>query len=121
MTDIYQASDNLTFQFVQKGAVQLSSPNSIGSSTNISVVHNLGYKPIVWAFVSFSPTGTRFPLPYLSPHLVGGTPGLIDYQVSFEVVGDDTVTFYHRDISAASNVTDYISYYILREISNPTV
>lgn len=107
---------NRAFEIILSGKATLTSPNSAGSSTNVSFNHNLGYQPLVLAFVAFSPAGTRLPLPYLSPHVIpDANAGLIDYQISLEVVGNDTITFYHRDIAAASNVTDYIYWYILKE------
>lgn len=113
---------NRTFETILAGKVTLSSPNSAGSSTNKSITHGLGYQPLVLAFVAFSPTGTRHILDYLSPHLTGGavSNGLIDFQISLEVVDDDTITFFHRDIASASNVTDYIFWYILKEKVNVT-
>lgn len=113
---------NRNFEIVLQGKKQLTSPNSAGSSTNTSITHSLTYKPVVFAFVAFSSNGTRFPLPYLSVHLTGGavTNGLIDYQVSYELVDNNTITFYHRDIASASNVTDYIFWYLCREKVNVT-
>lgn len=109
---------NRTFEIILSGKTSFTSPNSSGSSTNKSITHNLGYQPLVMAFVAFSSTGTRFPLPYLSPILP--TTGTIGYQVSLEVVDKNTITFYHRDIAQASNVTDYIYWYILKEKVNVT-
>ena len=40
------------FEIVRKGKVTLASPNSAGSSTNVSVTHSLGYQPLVMAFVA---------------------------------------------------------------------
>ena len=108
---------NLQFEVLQSGSVELESPNLVGTSTGVSITHNLGYQPLVMAFVAFSPTGTRLPLPYLSPVLP--TTGTIAYQISFEVVGNDIISFYHRDIAEASNTTDYIQYYILKESASP--
>lgn len=104
------------FEIVRKGKVTLASPNSAGSSTNVSVTHSLGYQPLVMAFVAFSSTGTKFPIPYMSVNVP--TTGTIRYMVSMEVVGNNIITFYHTDITDPSNVTDYITWYILREKSN---
>lgn len=113
---------NRAFEIILSGKTTLSSPNSAGSSTNKSITHNLGYQPLVLAFVAFSPTGTRHILDYLSPHLTGGgvSNGLIDFQVSLEVVDANTITFFHRDIASPSNLTDYIYWYILKEKVNTT-
>lgn len=106
------------FKILKTGTTSFASPNSIGSSTNISVTHGFNYKPIVFAFVSFTPTGTRFPLPYLSPQLTGDpTPGLISHQVNYEIVVD-IITFYWRDITRATNQTAYIRYYFVEERAN---
>lgn len=113
---------NRNFEIILEGKKTLASPNSAGSSTSVSVTHGLGYQPLVLAFVAFSPTGTRHPMDYLSPHLTGGavSNGLIDFQVSLEAVNNTTITFFHRDIASASNVTDYIFWYVLKEKVNVT-
>lgn len=106
------------FKILKTGTTSFASPNLIGSSTNISVTHGFNYKPIVFAFVAFSSLGTRFPLPYLSPQLTGDpTPGLIAFQVNYEIVVD-IITFYWRDISRASNQTAFIRYYLVEERSS---
>lgn len=92
------------------GTVTLTAPNASGSSVSETITHNLNFKPTVLAFVSFSPTGTRFPLPYLDVNLP--TTGTIRYQVNYELVSDTQITFYHRDITAGTSVTDYITYYL---------
>jgi hypothetical protein len=114
---IFNSSQN-TFKIALSGTTQLTAPNAIGGSTNVSVSFTLGTKPIVFAFASLTPTGTRFPLPLLQPQLAADpTPGLIAYQINYEVV-TDVLTFYWRDISKATNLTAYITYYILQETAS---
>ncbi len=113
--DLIFNSDNNIFKIVSKGTTTLTSPNSIGSSSNVSVAFSTGTKPIVFAFASLTPTGTRFPLPIIQPQLTGDpTPGLVAYQVNYEIV-TDLLTFYWRDITKAHNITAYITYYLLQE------
>ena len=114
-SDLVFNSNQNTFKIALTGTTTLAAPNSVGATTSVSVPFSLGTTPIVFAFASLSPTGTRFPLPLLQPQLTGDpTPGLIAYQISYEIVVD-TLTFYWRDVTRATNATAYITYYILQE------
>lgn len=110
-------SDNNIFKIVQKGTTTLASPNSIGSSTFVNVPFTLGTKPIVFAFVAFSAGGTRFPMPYIEPIIIGANAGKVSHQVAYEVITDN-ITFFWRDITVATNLTAHITYYILQETAD---
>lgn len=116
---ILNSSNNL-FKIVDTGTVTLSSPNLAGSSSYINVSHTLNKNPTVLAFASFSPTGTPQPLPIIGVELVAPTPGLVNYQLAFEAVGGNTITFFWRDIARANNITAYIRYYIIQETASYT-
>lgn len=106
---------NRGFEVVQTGNTTLVSPNLSGSSSNVTIDYNFSYEPIVFAFVSFSPTGTRFLMPYQDVDVTGGANnGKVQGQVSYEIVSGD-ITFYFRNITAALNQTAYIRYYICRD------
>lgn len=106
---------NRSFEIVQTGALTLASPNSAGSSSNTSVPYAFDFKPIIFAFVSYSSGGTRFILPNLQIDNLGGADvGKIRGEVAYEVV-DDIITFYFRNFTAALNQTAYIRYYVCRD------
>lgn len=118
--DLSFSSRFRSFKIVDSDTISFASPNSAGTSSFHNVSHVLGYNPIVLAFVSFSPTGTGFPLPYNDIALSGADTGKVRFQVGFETVGGDTITFYYRDITAATSNTAYIRYYILQETAATT-
>jgi len=107
-------SNNNIFKIVETDTITLASPAGTGTSSNVVVPHSLGYKPLVLAFVSFSSLGTSFPLPYNEVDIFTGVVG---WQVGMEVTDID-ITFFHRNITVASSVTDYIRYYILQETAS---
>lgn len=109
-----------SFKIVDTNVIQLTAPNLAGSSSFHTVGHTLGYNPMVWAYVSFSPTGTVFPLIYDDVELIGANAGKVKFQVGFETSGGDTITFYYRDITAATSNTAYIRYYIMVETAATT-
>lgn len=109
-----------SFKIVDTNVISLTSPNAAGSSTFQNVTHTLGYNPMVWAFVSFSPGGTGFPLVYNEVELVGANTGKVKFQIGFETVAGNTITFYYRDITSASSNTVYIRYYIVQETAATT-
>lgn len=112
---VFNSGNNL-FKIVRTGSVTFDSPNAAGTSTNASVEHDLGYVPIVMAFVSLSSLGTAFPMPYIVPDLTG-TLGLVAAQISFEA-SDDNIIFFQRDLSRANIWTNYIRYYIVQETAS---
>lgn len=106
---------NRSFEVVQTGQVTVVSPNLMGSSSFEVVTYGLDYEPIIFAFVSFAPTGTRYLMPYQDVDVTGGADnGKVRGQVAYEVVSGD-ITFYFRNITAALNQTAYIRYYICRD------
>lgn len=106
---------NRSFEVVQTGNTTLASPNLAGSSSSINVAYDFDFKPIIFAFVSYSSGGTRFLLPNLQIDNLGGADvGKIRGEVSYEIVAN-VLTFYFRNYTAALNQTAYIRYYICRD------
>lgn len=117
--DDLTASDRFNlFKIIDSDVVTLDSPSSIGTSTYVNVTHTVGHNPMVWAFASFSPTGTGRPLPYLEIELVAPTPGIVNYSIDFETVGGDTVTFFWRRYAGTAPSKAYIRYYIVQETAS---
>lgn len=117
---IFSSEYNL-FKIVAKSATTLTSPNLIGTSTFVNRAFTLGTKPVIFAFAALgSAGGTRYPLPIVQPQLTADpTPGLIAYQLGYEVVVDQ-LTFFWRDLTKAHNITAYITYYICLETAEGT-
>lgn len=113
---VFNSSNNL-FKIVETGTTTITAPATTGTSTNSSVTHEVGKNPTVMAFVSFSPTGTAFPMPYFGLELIGASAGRVNNQISFEVVGGDTITFYWRRLAGGGSGTAYVRYYIIEETS----
>lgn len=106
---------NRGFEIVQTGNTTLASPNLAGSSSFVNVAYEFDFKPIVFAFVSYSSGGTRYILPNLQIDNLGGADvGKVRGEVSYEAVGG-SITFYFRNYTAALNQTAYIRYYICRD------
>lgn len=113
---VFNSSNNL-FKIVETGTATVTAPGSTGSSAYTSVTHEVGKNPTVMAFVSFSPTGTAFPMPYHGMEVIGTNAGRVNNEISFEVVGGDTITFYWRRLAGGGSGTAYIRYYIVEETS----
>ncbi len=106
---------NRNFEVVQTGTTTLASPNLAGSSSFVNVPYEFDFKPIIFAFVSYSSGGTRFILPNLQIDNLGGADvGKVQGEVGYEVVVD-VITFYFRNFTMALNQTAYIRYYICRD------
>lgn len=114
---IFNSSQDI-FKIVQTG--NLSIPTT--PSTFINVAHNLGYEPIVMAYITFSWSSTPVVTTSLPAMLVAfsTTAGgfVIDYLVSFQVTTTNIV--FRFDYVNGGTFSGTINYYILQESATPS-
>lgn len=118
LDDLVLNGDNNLFKIVETDTITLDAPVSPNGSSYVNVTHSVGHSPTVIAYASFSATGTPHPLPYLGIELVSPTPGIVNYSIDFEDVGDDTITFFWRKYAGTVSGTAYIRYYIIQETAS---
>jgi len=120
--DVYTASndelvfnsDNNVFKIIQSGTATLGSAAD-GTTTEVTVAHNLGFVPVVMAYLTDSGSSIS-PLPSLIVESAGAEEGKVLQVISW--YADTTnVTFYNQS-NLQSTAGGTIKYYILQETAN---
>lgn len=91
--------DNL--EVLKTGKTVLSKPAS-STGTSIFVTHNLGFKPVVIAYLDFGEF-ERHPLPFFEIANSGADTGKIQSFISFSLGSDDDMVFYINTPDWAAN------------------
>lgn len=108
---------NGMLRLVQKGTVHVDQPGA-GTAGFTTVTHNLGYIPIVMAFIGTSTTIYN-PLPQILSSSVATNVTIEEYITVANITSTDFQIEYYQGSSAASAPDGYnITYYIFHETAN---
>lgn len=111
---VFNSSQNV-FKIVQSGTVTLPGTTA-GTTGTVAYNHNLGYYPIVLAYMAFA--GSYLTLPYINLITSGANDGKVASIIHW-ATDTSTVTFYWDVATFTSNTSSVsIKLYLLQESAN---